>query len=400
MSNYIARKIIGKYERSKDFRCGIQEGNRSLNFRKDKYYMKPENYKKREEINEEAKSMEKQQLVKIVWDDYNNFINKIRYSLEKIEIFYELSGKQRKDVVLSKEIKKITSTIERISTPWIKQYFIDKREYIGEKRKLDSHFKSKKEYIYDTLLGLDNIIQNNDVMLERVFSKKYLKNSKLFELKMRTTLASIIKSYNSDLTNLEDDEILRFVGIEKTASDLDIKGNIKIELDNQVIDLGKFIYGTTLNIETLKNCRIVEIKALRIVSIENKANFKYELQANNNDLFVFSSGFYSPIEREFLIKVRDFLDKTHSEVEYLHSGDLDFGGFNIFIHIKNTIFPQLKPYKMNKDLYLKYIDYAEPFNVNKIKSLIDKPGYEVFQDLIKEIIRHEKFLEQEAFLIN
>ena len=41
--------------------------------------------------------------------------------------------------------------------------------------------------------------------------------------------------------------------------------------------------------------------------------------------------------------------------EYLHWGDMDYGGINIFEFIKNYIFPDIKPYLMDKESFYKAI---------------------------------------------
>lgn len=70
--------------------------------------------------------------------------------------------------------------------------------------------------------------------------------------------------------------------------------------------------------------------------------------------------------------------------------------------IKNNIFENLKPFKMSKQLFLENIEFAEDMPnkayVEKIAGLLDRKEYEEFHDIIKEILRTGRILEQEALL--
>jgi len=107
-----------------------------------------------------------------------------------------------------------------------------------------------------------------------------------------------------------------------------------------------------------------------------------------------------------LLQIKDYYCKKNGNtaVEYYHSGDFDFGGFNIFVFIKNNIFENLKPYKMSKELFLENIEFAEEMEnkeyKEKMAGLLKRKEYEEFHEVIKEILRTGKILEQEALLFN
>ena len=86
------------------------------------------------------------------------------------------------------------------------------------------------------------------------------------------------------------------------------------------------------------------------------------------------------------------------QVEYFHTGDLDYGGIRIFQHIRKNIFPGLKPYQMDAGQFEKYLEFAsdmEDSTWEKLKQ-VDEP---LLHPLIKKILETRKVIEQEAFLV-
>ena len=131
-------------------------------------------------------------------------------------------------------------------------------------------------------------------------------------------------------------------------------------------------------------------------------------------LYVFSHGYFSPYEREFLKALRQILqlEEEHDPadtsvngfgsekkpVEYFHTGDLDYGGVKIFEYIQKRIFPELKPMQMDVEIFTKYQEYAEPIPAEKLDKL-KKTSVPVLQELIDRMIESGLGIEQESFLI-
>ena len=74
-------------------------------------------------------------------------------------------------------------------------------------------------------------------------------------------------------------------------------------------------------------------------------------------LYIYSHGYFSPLEREFLKKLQRVIEGK--DVEVFHSGDMDYGGIRIFEYIQKHIFPGIKPLQMDVETYEKYEEYDE-----------------------------------------
>ena len=86
-----------------------------------------------------------------------------------------------------------------------------------------------------------------------------------------------------------------------------------------------------------------------------------------------------------------------ADIEYYHTGDLDYGGVRIFRYIRSRIFPLLKPLNMDVAQYEKYQEYAVEMEASvreKIK-IMEEP---LLQPLIEKIGAEGKVIEQECFL--
>lgn len=408
MEHIISEWIVNKYESSSKFRENRRDGKMSVNLNSKKEYNDTGEYKFRFKINDSAVKLQKQNLIKIVWYEKDNIIEKIQFDLKDMDSFYRIAGVRDKGEILEKVSNEIDGYIKEISQQWIILYFKELKDQMKIKRKLPSIFENikKKDLIVLSLKGIDELLNSEGTMLERVFSKKYLKGSKTFEKEVRRSIISIIKKYKEDISkDFTNEEILKEVGIEKTTNELFLKGSIKIILNNEIIDLSKFIYGIGLTTETLRHAEIFEINSNTILSVENKANFLYECdKAKEDEMIIFSSGFYSPVQRNFLKKIRGIDLNKGKEIKYYHSGDFDFGGINIYRHIKNKIFPELQPYKMDLELYIANMEFTEVITddsyIDKLRKLLEDESCIEFIPLIQRMVFERRTLEQESLLVD
>ena len=201
---------------------------------------------------------------------------------------------------------------------------------------------------------------------------------------------------------MDDTSVLEQLLIKEYGQEMALKGPLKLLIQEpngteQEIDTSNFKYGFVLNTQTLQHMTIKNevVPFQRIVSIENKANFE-AMTYSDDTLYVYSHGYYGPYERSFLQKLAKILD-ANQQMEYFHSGDLDYGGVKIFEYIQNRIFPKLQPLYMDVEIYEKYKDFAEPLEPQTLVKL-EKTKIPILQDLIDKLIQEEKGLEQEILL--
>lgn len=139
----------------------------------------------------------------------------------------------------------------------------------------------------------------------------------------------------------------------------------------------------------------------KVLFIENKANYINYIynEQKDNELVIFHGGMYSPNKKIFFEKL---YNNGSNVTNWYHWSDIDLGGFNIFVRLKNNIVHSLEPYKMNIDDFYKYKKFWKKFDDNYSKKLelkLHDNNYINFYNVIKAMIKEKSKLEQEAFLI-
>ena len=365
------------------------------------------------DVLQEAEQLQHKNLIQIKWADgyRGSDIERIRYRLEDKEKFYALYQQEVDAEFLPKQEKIrlyqefLRNQMAQVKKLWIRAYYQDLLERSENKRKKDllELLADEKKYA-PCFEGLDQLTES---VFKRIFSKKYLENTKTFEQEMQSHVISTAKKFCPDVEKeMDDTTVLQQLWIEEYAQELSLKGKLHFCLkeengSTQEINTECYRFGTTLNSQTLEHAEIKEVQNIqKIVIFENKANY---ISAPYKDgiLYLFSHGYFSPKECRFLKQLHQVLkNQTSCEVQYFHSGDLDYGGIKIFQYIRKTIFPELEPLQMDVETYEAYQEFTEvidPETLEKLKRVQDENPK--LQELIKRLIETGKGIEQECFLI-
>lgn len=222
-----------------------------------------------------------------------------------------------------------------------------------------------------------------------------LGDSKLFEKKYQRRVITVLRNHSPlSEEGMTDDDILRIHGIRTYSQTLEWKGPLVYRIgDGGEIDTSLNVFGTVLNAQTLEHAEPVSLPGIRrIMLIENKANYE-SVPYREDTLYVYCHGFFSPKELRFLGGLREAAD---GGTEYLHWGDMDLGGIRIFFYNQRKLFPELKPYRMDRDAYENAIaagagiplakekreklERMEAGSLNGLKSCILEKGLEIEQE--------------------
>ena len=416
MKYYLIQKILDKYERSSVDWKEMQKGNRSIRIQQEDYdcmerMLREQEYEicwediseqsveemyftGKECLLKEAVWLENQKLIKIKWRSYKNDIELIKYSLENISLFYEIAERIPKFEKANTIGEIIRRYLEQTKSEWLQNYYHDQIALADNGKRTDY-----EKYGEDLFLCLNALEKLEFPMYVRIFSSRYLKNSKTFENRLKTRVFSIAKKYHPMVyEEMEDYQVHEQLYLDTYSQELAFKGALKICLEGQEIDFTPFVYGTVLNSETLKKAEILPNQEIqKIITVENKANF-VSMPYEKDTLIIFSHGFFSPLERDFLKRLEQKLEENRTgQTEYYHTGDLDYGGIRIFQYIRKQIFPKLQPYQMSVEQYEKYKANAIDIEESALEKLRDLKE-PLLQEMIDVICREKKVIEQESFL--
>ena len=389
---YIIKKIISICEKSKNAWTYGKTGHR--NFEVDQ---KDYNFCGRSEFLEEARELEKEGLIDVKWYSLGSEILTIGFRLEKLDLFYEMENMIPKWKRVSDMETRIQNELNHITKGWIRDYYQDLLESLSP----ENTRKFPKESIgyFEVFRGLDQL---NGPVYKRIFSKKFLHDSKIFEKKKQSYVITIAKEFCPDVVEeMSDTEILSQIFIEEYSQQMEVKGPLRISLKKDdkesILDLGEYFYGTILNSETLKQAEVLpdQPKLKRIVTIENKANF-VSMPYREDTLYIFTHGYFTPKERTLLLKLDEVL-KDREDIRFYHTGDMDYGGIKIFEYIEAKIFNRLEPLNMDVDTYMKYLDSGGKMKDDTVKKL-KECKVEKLEQLISLMIEKKIWIEQEIFL--
>lgn len=356
---YLVRKIIEKceYHSEKDWKPGSC-GGRTMKIQQKDYSTCG-----KQELMQEIQILQAQHLITVTkWVVYGSDVGEIGYRLENLPDFYEIErqrtksnseGFQSKAELVERCYKQVADELTHgVNQNWIWEYYqslLDKLEKIGKGKILNDF--DKMELYVKCFRGLDEIVEP---MYKRVFSKKYLGNSKIFEDKkigLESQIIAVAKAFCEDVEpDMDDTAVLSQIYIKEYSQEMALKGPLKLNIfmngKSYAADISTFVYGAVFNSETLQHADIdtshMQIK--KVVTVENKANF-VSMPYAADTLYVFSHGYFSPLEKKFLQKLERELEKGNSiknpeeQVQYFHTGDLDYGGVKIFEYIKKIFSP-------------------------------------------------------------
>lgn len=400
----LLNKLLEKYEKSKIFSGKSKVERRiKIDFTKKEFpHYDLENVEAKENIHYALKELEGEGVIEIKWAKFEegNIVEKVFLNTQNLEKAYEIAKREPKESILNRMAEKLLNLKKDVRGIWLSDFIDYELENIKAKN-YPSYLPKEEDLFELTLKALKGIDEKGDEeLLERVFSKRYLKGSKEFE-KVRGKVFAVLKEFFLK-EDVEEKEAFEKIGIVKTIEEILFFGSLKVSLKGNILDFSLFPFGASLNSLSIKELQIIDLSCEKIITVENKANFYYLIKDADlkNDFILYLGGFYSPSKRLFLEKLYEFIKEKNKPVKIFHWGDIDLGGFKIFLKLKEII-PDLIPLYMDRETLIKYKDLGEPLEKvyeEKLRNLLEKQDFKEFHDVIKEMLKLGIRLEQEAVI--
>lgn len=268
----------------------------------------------------------------------------------------------------------------------IKENFLN---ILNKRNNFTSHFKDKGEMI-NLIKGVEEISLNEEEILLRNFSKKVFGNSKYLE-KNQNKFVNLFNEFGEEEYS-SFDEILEEHHIYKNERYTFIKGDIVFKINNQIINLKDLGFEFSLNSKEIEEMEILSIGNEKVITIENLTTFNYF--SNDEYLKIYLSGFHNKDKENIINKINEF-----KKMKWFHFGDIDAGGFKIYLNLISKTGIDFSLYLMNKNVLEKHKESCEFLTKNDVKALNNllsacdnKEIKETIEYMLKENIK----LEQEA----
>lgn len=298
--------------------------------------------------------------------------------LEKINAVNELAEKYVKKGYLTYEKKPFSNEIsaiylidEQIET--VEEYLAEHYHYESKHEKMRQVAEIISKYQGHSLIAdqecrkLQRNLDNNTVPRDYKHAEEILKalifieknqtplylreasmmiygSSKYLEENTLEEVCRIIRNYlrKPCEENELSDEILEQYFIVKEKQKICMKGNISIVKDGKMIELGGFQSGIEFYTDELEKIEKIMIHDERLITVENKTS--YMRCQKPGTAYFYLGGYANRYQRECLKKI--YCDNP--EIEYLHFGDIDAGGFYIHENLCRITGILFGLYKMSK----------------------------------------------------
>lgn len=397
--------LINKLESSKSYKENTPLTRRILIDTEKVEWLDHSDYEITTEFVSAAKKLENEKIIGLEWSRPNTIIKRFWLLEDGIAQAYKILGRTSQKDIINSIVQDIEALANEISTEWIKEYLLKQRELLMSKNNLFGLWKEDRGKIRDILTALKGVdcIQGTTVTM-RSFSHKFFQDTKYFENDLKQDIIKIAKEYEPELReieNLTDREILQQIGIIKMHETYEFCGNLILNFSSGSLDFSPIKNGACITSNCIPDIISAEIKnTKRILFIENKTNYsEYCLNTRQEDeLVILHGGFYSPQHGELF----RMISRASGEIPIYFWADIDYGGFKMFVRLKNNCVPNLQPLNMDlvsfnrhKDMLLSRDDSRY---FDKLSLLLENTDYEIFRDVIGAIIENRGTVEQEAFL--
>ena len=332
-----------------------------------------------EQIHVAAEDMERRGFLKIQWKNRKpgTIIEKVILKEEAVEEVYQYLHRTPKAVneeltraVLREYDQKLKKTEEQTVIRAFLRYILERfQDGKSVKEYIDISEPAQTRELLDTLCAIE---QNEKPVYIREFSIDHLGDSKKFE-NMIGLIGKILRRFGSGYEEMDVYEILSEYQIYHTPNYVYLKGcgclvqkeqktekDIKsFQIDLAALQQGIGIYGEDIN--TLALTGISKVK--RIITIENLTTFYRWSEPES--ILIYLGGYHNQVRRRLL----QMIYKQLPQAEYLHFGDIDVGGFEIYLDLCRKTNIPFQLYHMGIPELKKYEKYSKKLTENDNKRL-------------------------------
>lgn len=337
--------------------------------------------------------LEHEGFIKIIWKGrkIGHIIEKVQLCVENVQDVYAYVKRVPKSDLESFHLAELKDCLQNVETPICKALI----EYLIER--LETH-KSVKEFIEldrweetkHLLKAISLIEKNEDVLYFREFSILAFGDSKILE-GFEGKIANIFKRFHLEFEHMDSGEILAEYNIYHTPNYVYLKGDIKIAVGEEMLDLSALKQGIGISGEDIDRLQLVCAKQIdKVITIENLTTFFRWNEPNS--LIIYLGGYHNRSRRILLQEIYSSIPN----VSYKHFGDIDAGGFEIYRDLCEKTGIPFEMYHMSLEVLKQYEVFGKTLTTNDRKRLETMKSRNGLGELIEYMLEHNVKLEQEC----
>lgn len=358
-------------------------------------------------INETAKKLAEQGVIELEWmrGQEGHILRRIALCPQALEDAYRRSGRKPLADTAERLAQRLRQLQQASSAPWVCRYLQEELDFLEKNRRPRAAFPAEAAEQNDWLavLGMLGERAPEAPLLERVFSLRCLGNSKAFEKYHRVRLLGVLrKVLPLDTEEMGEEELLRQAGLEKYPEWFSFYGAVQLTWpEGKVLDMAPLRDGVQISAQDASQVQISYAPQVStLLFVENKANYFDTIRKHPSPerVVVFHGGCYSPQRGRFF---QQLCRAAGPQVQLLHWGDIDCGGFQMDSRLRREVDPRIQPWRMDVEQLRAHQAQAEPFSeayAAKLERLLQDPYLQDSREVLLYMLQHHLRLEQEALL--
>ena len=355
-----------------------------------------------EEIHGTVRHLEELGFIEVVWKGKkeNHIVQKVVLCEEKVSDVYRYVKRTPKSDLCAEQLKILRKFQAACDTPAASAFISWLTQRLEEGKSVKEYLNLENtEETKNLLTAIASIERNQKESYIREFSVQIFGETKMLENRL-SLIGKIMRKFSPQYENMETYDILAEHGIYHTPNYVYVKGtgNLRIGLEEgSLVKLGHLRQGIGLSGEDLDSLRWEDLSEVkRVITIENLTTFfRWE---EEHAILIYLGGYHNTVRRNLLKNIYAVIPYA----EYLHFGDIDVGGFEIFLDLcKKTGIP-FRPYLMGISQLEEYKSCARKLTENdrkRLSVLKEKTNRADILPVLMYMETHGIKLEQESIRI-
>lgn len=352
-----------------------------------------------EEIHAALRELERSGYIRIVWKKgkENHIVQKVILCEERVSDVYQYIKRIPRSELYRQQIQRLEKLRGICTTP-IASDFISWLSGRLEQRKTVKEYIDIKDVDETERLirAIAAIEENQEECYIREFSVRCFSDTKALENRINL-IGKIMRRFFDGYKDMDVYAILAEYRIYHTPNYVYVKGVGKLLIGKEqssVLDLSSLQQGIGVSGEDLNTLQWEDLsKVKKVITIENLTTF-FRWQEPES-IIIYLGGYHNTVRRELLKNIYRILP----EAEYLHFGDVDVGGFEIYLDLCRKTDIPFKTYLMGMEQLEDYNDFTRSLTENdrkRIEILLEHVENEEIAAVLSYMKRNGRKLEQEC----
>lgn len=352
-----------------------------------------------EDIHAAVKHLEQLGYVQIVWKrgKEDHIIQKVILNAECVPDVYRYIKRIPKSELSVQQLQILGRLAGECRTPAAAAFISWLRERLQQGKSVKEYLELEDTEETERLIrAIMAIEENREEGYIREFSVRCFGDTKMLEKRLGL-IGKIMRRFSDAYEDMDIYAILAEHSIYHTPNYVYMKGAGRLRAgagEACDIDLRSLRQGIGLSGEDLdKLCWTDLSEVTRVITIENLTTFfRWE---EENSILIYLGGYHNNVRKKLLQNIHAMLPHA----EYLHFGDIDVGGFEIYRDLCKRTGIAFQPYLMGIEQLREYNDCTRKLTDNdhkRLALLMEKEEDSGIAVVLEYMSRHGVKLEQES----